>query len=242
MALQSRCTFLKPRMSRKASHLPLLQDLLVLHGQVLWTTTEFLRFPMSQQAAATRSLEAGTTLDSVLEMTSRVAPTLKSPIVLFTYINPILSRGYENFIKKIADSGVKGTHLSYTFERHHMYTTIDNRSVLTATALFGPSRVHLYSNNLIEENILKANGLHLLCVHITTSCLCTRMVRLYRLCIDLWTVVQGADFLGFGAVPSHDTAHDDQRALRIAWPNQRCPCRALPNNQHQLRVLHILCP
>jgi len=60
------------------------------------------------QAAATRALNAGTTLDGVLELVTEMAPKLKAPLVLFTYINPIMSRGYENFIKQVAATGAAG--------------------------------------------------------------------------------------------------------------------------------------
>jgi tryptophan synthase alpha chain len=43
------------------------------------------------QAAATRALQQGTRLDDVLEMVREVSPTLRSPIILFTYYNPILN-------------------------------------------------------------------------------------------------------------------------------------------------------
>lgn len=60
------------------------------------------------QAAATRALQAGTTLDKVIDMIAKIAPELRSPIVLFTYYNPILHRGIENFLEKVAGAGVKG--------------------------------------------------------------------------------------------------------------------------------------
>lgn len=60
------------------------------------------------QESATRALKAGATLDTVLEMVSRVAPELNAPMVLFTYFNPLLCRGFEKVIKQIADAGVKG--------------------------------------------------------------------------------------------------------------------------------------
>jgi hypothetical protein len=63
----------------------------------------------AMQESATRALKGGATLDTVLEMVSRVAPELKAPMVLFTYFNPLLSRGFETVIKRIADAGVKGT-------------------------------------------------------------------------------------------------------------------------------------
>ena len=60
------------------------------------------------QAAATRALERGVQLDDVLEVVATVSPTLKSPIILFTYYNPILNRGVEPFLQQIAQAGVRG--------------------------------------------------------------------------------------------------------------------------------------
>ena len=60
------------------------------------------------QAAATRALQRGVSLDNVLEMVKDVAPNLKAPLILFTYYNPILNRGIESFLKQIAEVGVKG--------------------------------------------------------------------------------------------------------------------------------------
>lgn len=60
------------------------------------------------QAAATRALQRGTRLDDVLAMVSRISPELRSPIILFTYYNPILNRGIETFLQDLAAAGVKG--------------------------------------------------------------------------------------------------------------------------------------
>jgi tryptophan synthase alpha chain len=60
------------------------------------------------QAAATRALQKGTTLDNVVSMVAKISPQLRSPIILFTYYNPILHRGIETFLQQIADAGVKG--------------------------------------------------------------------------------------------------------------------------------------
>lgn len=60
------------------------------------------------QAAATRSLQRGTRLEQVLEMVEGVSPTLRSPIILFIYYNPILNRGIEPFLQQLADAGVAG--------------------------------------------------------------------------------------------------------------------------------------
>ncbi|MCC5624509.1 tryptophan synthase subunit alpha [Nostoc sp. CHAB 5715] len=60
------------------------------------------------QAAATRALQKGTKLEQVLEMLHIVSPSLKAPIILFTYYNPILHRGIKPFLGKIAAAGVRG--------------------------------------------------------------------------------------------------------------------------------------
>ncbi|KAM3115550.1 tryptophan synthase subunit alpha [Phormidesmis sp. 146-33] len=60
------------------------------------------------QAAATRALERGTRLDDVLAMVKNVAPTIRAPLILFTYYNPILNRGIDRFLQDLSAVGVKG--------------------------------------------------------------------------------------------------------------------------------------
>ncbi|MBD2336082.1 tryptophan synthase subunit alpha [Calothrix sp. FACHB-156] len=60
------------------------------------------------QAAATRALKQGTRLIHVLEMLQSVTRSLRSPIILFTYYNPILNIGVQPFLEQVAAAGVKG--------------------------------------------------------------------------------------------------------------------------------------
>ncbi|MEX0267960.1 tryptophan synthase subunit alpha [Leptolyngbyaceae cyanobacterium UHCC 1019] len=60
------------------------------------------------QAAATRALQRGTRFEQVLEVVQQVSPQLRSPIILFTYYNPILNRGIDSFLQQVATAGVKG--------------------------------------------------------------------------------------------------------------------------------------
>jgi tryptophan synthase alpha chain len=61
------------------------------------------------QAAAQRSLDAGTTLDGVLELVSRFrAGGGRLPILLFSYSNPLLHRGLENSAQALAQAGADG--------------------------------------------------------------------------------------------------------------------------------------
>jgi tryptophan synthase alpha chain len=60
------------------------------------------------QAAATRALQAGIKLESVLKLVEKVSPTIQAPIVLFTYYNPILNLGIEEFLHRIKKAGAQG--------------------------------------------------------------------------------------------------------------------------------------
>ena len=60
------------------------------------------------QAAATRALQRGITLERVLEMLKSISPGLRSPIILFTYYNPILHRGIDKFLQQVQEAGVAG--------------------------------------------------------------------------------------------------------------------------------------
>ena len=60
------------------------------------------------QAAATRALERGTRLDDVLRIAQSVTRKIQAPIILFTYYNPILNLGIEQFLKRISEAGIKG--------------------------------------------------------------------------------------------------------------------------------------
>jgi tryptophan synthase alpha chain len=60
------------------------------------------------QAAATRALQRGTRLTDVLNMARSVAGSLRSPLILFTYYNPILNVGIKTFLHRVAAAGIKG--------------------------------------------------------------------------------------------------------------------------------------
>jgi tryptophan synthase alpha chain len=60
------------------------------------------------QAAATRALDRGVTLENVLELVQSAKNEIKAPIILFTYYNPIYYRGIEAFLDRLAGAGVRG--------------------------------------------------------------------------------------------------------------------------------------
>ena len=60
------------------------------------------------QRATERALAAGTTLAGVLDMIGRLRTSLGAPIVLFSYVNPILRLGVEHFADRAREVGVDG--------------------------------------------------------------------------------------------------------------------------------------
>jgi tryptophan synthase alpha chain len=60
------------------------------------------------QRATERALAAGTTLRGVLEMIETIRPSIKAPIVLFSYANPMLRLGVDAFARRAAAAGVDG--------------------------------------------------------------------------------------------------------------------------------------
>ncbi len=61
------------------------------------------------QAASSRSLASGTTLHAILEMVSALRRGgFHTPVVLFSYLNPVLAMGVERFSRACRTSGVQG--------------------------------------------------------------------------------------------------------------------------------------
>src|SRR3954449_13063296 len=57
-------------------------------------------------AADTAALEAGATLESVLETCSAVSDRI--PVAVMAYVNMIMATGYEQFVEKVAHAGAAG--------------------------------------------------------------------------------------------------------------------------------------
>lgn len=57
------------------------------------------------QAAGQRALAAGTNLADILTLVKRLRRTTEAPLVLFSYVNPLLSYGYARLCKDAAAAG-----------------------------------------------------------------------------------------------------------------------------------------
>lgn len=60
------------------------------------------------QASSQRSLEAGTTLEGILKMTAELRDRTQVPIVLFSYLNPLLNYGIGRLAVDAAAAGIDG--------------------------------------------------------------------------------------------------------------------------------------
>jgi tryptophan synthase alpha chain len=60
------------------------------------------------QRATERALASGTTLSAVLNLVGGLRGTLRAPVVLFSYANPIFRLGAERFADRAATAGVDG--------------------------------------------------------------------------------------------------------------------------------------
>ena len=60
------------------------------------------------QLAFQRALDSGTTLSKVLDCIEKVREKSQLPIVIFTYLNPILKLGWDSFLSQATKAGVDG--------------------------------------------------------------------------------------------------------------------------------------
>ena len=64
------------------------------------------------QRASERALAAGTTVQTVLRLVRELRETSDLPVVVFSYLNPILRYGFERFADDAAEAGVDGALLT----------------------------------------------------------------------------------------------------------------------------------
>jgi len=60
------------------------------------------------QRASERALAAGGHLEASLDLVKSVRSQITAPLVLFTYVNPVLRKGADQFVRRAAEAGVDG--------------------------------------------------------------------------------------------------------------------------------------
>ncbi|WP_036477202.1 tryptophan synthase subunit alpha [Myxosarcina sp. GI1] len=104
------------------------------------------------QAAATRALGRGVHLEAVLDVVKTVSRKIETPIILFTYYNPIYYRGIEQFMQQIQAAGVKGLVVpDLPLEEAQTLLTSANQMGIEVTLLVAPTssqeRIHTIANS-----------------------------------------------------------------------------------------------
>jgi tryptophan synthase alpha chain len=64
------------------------------------------------QRASHRALRAGTTLPKILEQVREIRRESQVPLLLFSYLNPLLRYGFEKLAKEAVDAGIDGVLLT----------------------------------------------------------------------------------------------------------------------------------
>ncbi|MDX2153272.1 MAG: tryptophan synthase subunit alpha [Bryobacteraceae bacterium] len=92
------------------------------------------------QRGSERALAAGTTLHSVLEIAAGIRRHSQIPIILFTYLNPVLRYGFEALARDAAACGVDGCLLTdLTVEEAESYVDTMHRAGLETVFLAAPT-------------------------------------------------------------------------------------------------------
>jgi len=94
----------------------------------------------TNQRAAERALASGTTLQGVLAAVERIRSEDETPIVLFTYANPVMSYGIDRFAEDAAASGVDGVLFTdVPVEEMNRFMPALERSALDSVLLVTPT-------------------------------------------------------------------------------------------------------
>jgi tryptophan synthase alpha chain len=92
------------------------------------------------QRAGERALRAGTTLQTVLDIAAEIRERLEVPLLLFTYLNPVLRYGVERLAGEAAACGIDGCLLTdASVEEAHEYVGAMHRHGLDTVFLAAPT-------------------------------------------------------------------------------------------------------
>ncbi|VGO18773.1 tryptophan synthase subunit alpha [Pontiella sulfatireligans] len=107
------------------------------------------------QEAATRALDAGSTFDGVMDCIAQIRERSEIPMIFYAYMNPLLSRGYENSITAAAQAGIDGfLLLDLPLEEAGPYRKSLTENSLNAIQLVTPTT----PDERIGKIVKRANG------------------------------------------------------------------------------------
>ncbi len=92
------------------------------------------------QRGGERALKAGTTLTTVLEIAAQIRRSTETPVLLFTYLNPVMRYGLERLAADAVRSGIDGCLLTdASVDEAHEYIGAMHRHGLDTVFLAAPT-------------------------------------------------------------------------------------------------------
>lgn len=101
-------------------------------------------------------------IDEIMVLVKKLSSKITTPIIIFTYLNPILSKGIKLFITEIAESGVKGLVIpDLPIEEADYFISICNYYGIELILFISPAS----PDERVKEIISKAPG----CIYLVSS-------------------------------------------------------------------------
>lgn len=92
------------------------------------------------QASSMRALANGVHLGSIMEMVREIRKTIQTPIVLFSYLNPLFRYGFERLAVDAADAGIDGVLVTDAIDEEAAYlSSILNAHAIDLISLVAPT-------------------------------------------------------------------------------------------------------
>ncbi len=105
------------------------------------------------QMAASRALAHGTTLDGVAQCIRTIRSKSQIPLLCYSYLNPLLSRGFEKTMSKFASAGLDGfLVLDLPVEESVPYARIMARRKLNNVCLVAPTSPDERIRNIVSAS------------------------------------------------------------------------------------------
>ena len=106
------------------------------------------------EAADTRALAAGGTVDKLFDMVCKLRKKTNMPLLFMTYANPVYAYGKEKFMQKCAGTGIDGVIIpDVPFEEKHEFESECNKYNIALISLIAPT-----SGERAEKIALEAQG------------------------------------------------------------------------------------
>jgi len=105
------------------------------------------------QRSSQRALENGVDVSTVLSIASKVSQRSGTPLVLFSYLNPLLSYGFENLARDAADAGIDGILITDAIDEEAMeLSSVLRDSGLDLISLVAPTTTDQRLEQIAERS------------------------------------------------------------------------------------------